>query len=283
MKIMRSVVMSGTMLAAGVLAPSVSTAAAADASTNAGRELLLRQVDAVIGIEMVVTMKVKMGDREMPTRERRVEVNGTVLTPGGLTVASLAQVDPATEIEAMQMAQPGRQLELLGADFKEVKLRRANGTEVPARFVLKDADLDLAFIAPEGAAEGSGEMTEFAHVDLSADTEGAILDTFYSVTRAPKALQRVPVMQETAVVGIVEKPRRIYLMRDVSLGSPVFDGEGKLLGLALQHFAGGRRVGIVVLPAVDIAEVAKQAEVAQKSAVTPTESAAAEAGEADGN
>jgi len=226
------------------------------------REMLLRQVDAVIGIEMVVTVKLRVGDRERPPQERRVEVNGTVLTPDGLTVTSLAQVDPASEIEAAQMMQPGRQLELLGADFKEVKLRRANGTEVSAKFVLKDADLDLAFIAPE-AADGGGEV--FAHVDLEAQTEAAILDKFYSVTRAPKALQRVPIVTETAVTGIVEKPRRIYLMRDVSLGSPVFDGAGKLLGLTLQHFAGGRRVGIVVLPAEDVAEVAKQAQAARAS------------------
>jgi hypothetical protein len=225
------------------------------------RDVLLQKVDAVIGIEMVVTVKVKVGDRERPAQERRVEVNGTVVTPDGLTVASLAQVDPAAEVEAAQLAQPGRQIELLGADFKEVKLRRANGTEVPARFVLKDADLDLAFIAPE---EADGAET-FAHVDLGAHTDAAVLDKFYSVTRASKALQRVPIIMETAVTGIVEKPRRIYLVRDVSLGSPVFDGTGRLLGLALQHFAGGRRVGIVVLPAEDIAEVAKQAAAAQKS------------------
>ncbi len=226
------------------------------------RAMLLKQVDAVIGIEMVVTVKVKVEDRERPAQERRVEVNGTVLTADGLTVTSLAQVDPASEIEAAQMAQPGRRLELLGADFKEVKLRRENGTEVPAKFVLKDADLDLAFIAPEAADGGE----DFAHVDLDAQIEAAMLDEFYSVTRAPKALQRVPMITGTAVTGIVEKPRRIYLMRDVALGSPVFDGAGKLLGLALQHFAGGRRMGIVVLPAADIADVVKQAQAARASA-----------------
>ena len=39
--------------------------------------------------------------------------------------------------------------EIVSSEFKEVKLRLANGKEVPARFVLKDADLDLAFMAPE--------------------------------------------------------------------------------------------------------------------------------------
>ncbi len=260
MNALSRIVILVTGMFGSVLTPSMGATAPAEA--EAGRALLKKQAEAVVGIEMVVTVKVKMGDREMPPREQRVEVNGTVLTKDGLTVASLAQVDPATEIEAMQISQPGRQIELLGADFKEVKLRRADGTEVPARFVLKDADLDLAFIAPES---GAGDEREFAHIDLSADVEGGVLEDFYTITRAPKALQRVPLIQKSTVVGIVEKPRMFYLMRELSLGSPVFDLEGKLLGIALQHFASGRRTGIVVLPAADIADVAKQAEAARAS------------------
>lgn len=229
---------------------------------EAGRELLRRQVDAVIGVELVVTVKVKMGDREMPPRERRVEVNGTVLTPDGLTVTSLAQVDPQAEIEGLQAMQPGRKLELLGADFTEVKLRRADGTEVPARFVLKDADLDLAFMAPV-VGEGTEPMRDFQHVDLANKVEGQVLDSFYMVTRAPKVLQRVPMMRRLDVIGVVERPRKFYLVTEPSLGSPAFDAEGRILGIALQHFSNGLRSGIVVLPADDIAEIAKQAQAAQ--------------------
>ncbi|MEY3608724.1 MAG: hypothetical protein RLZZ447_1512, partial [Verrucomicrobiota bacterium] len=47
-------------------------------------ELVRRYADAIVGVELVVTVKVKMGDREMPPREQRIEVNGTVVTPEGL-------------------------------------------------------------------------------------------------------------------------------------------------------------------------------------------------------
>ena len=67
----------------------------------------------------------------------------------------------------------------------------------------------------------------------------------------------------TEIVGIVEKPRRLYLLTDLSLGTPVFDPKGKILGISLQNFSGGRSTGMVILPAADIAEMAKQAAAAQ--------------------
>jgi hypothetical protein len=226
----------------------------------AGRELMKRYADAIVGVEMVVTVKMKAGDREQPPREQRIEVNGTVISAGGLTVTSLASVDPQASFEAMRAMQGGgRGLELVSTDFKEVKLRLADGKEVPARFVLKDADLDLAFMAPETDEPGR----EYPHVTLAQTAEGAVLDRFFFVSRAAKTLQRVPIVRATDILGIVEKPRRLFLIADQALAVPVFDAAGGILGITLQHFANGRPSGIVVLPAADIAEMAKQAAAAQ--------------------
>src|SRR5690606_22163750 len=126
----------------------------------AGRELVKRYADAIVSVELVVTMKAKMGDREAPPREQRIEINGTVISPSGLTVTTLGGADPQVQFDAMRAVQGGRAPELVGTEFKEVKLRFADGKEVPARFVLKDADLDLAFMAPETAEEGR----QYAHV-----------------------------------------------------------------------------------------------------------------------
>lgn len=242
-----------------------------EAEAATGRALAKRYADTIIGVELVVTLKVKMGDREMPPREQRVDVNGTLINANGLTVTTLAEVDPQTAFEMMKAAQPAARLELLGADFKEVKLRLADGTEIPAKFVLKDADLDLAFMAPDSAAADSAKR-EFAHVNLEEAAEGALLKDYFMVTRAPKVLQRVPIVRESEIIGIVEKPRRIFLVSEQALGAPVFDLEGHVLGISLQHFANGRRTGLVVLPAADIAEMAKQA-LAAKPAAAPLPSA----------
>lgn len=242
-----------TALFAGAPGLLVPAAAAPDAA--AGRALVQRYADVIIGIELVVTIKVKMGDREQPPQERRLEVDGTVIAPNGLTVTSLATVDPQVQFDAMRASQGGRMPELVGVDFKEVKLRTADGKEVPARFVLKDADLDLAFIAPETAEPGR----EYAHVKLGEAAEAVVLGDYYFVARAPKALQRVPMVRTSELIGIVEKPRRLFLLANQMIGTPMFDGAGRTLGISLQHFANGRPMGIMVLPSADIADMAKQA------------------------
>ncbi len=252
MKRLPSLVLASALLA-GLSSLPVATHAA-DAA--AGRALVKRYADAIIGVELVVTIKVKMGDREQPPQERRLEVDGTVIAPNGLTLTSLATVDPQVQFDAMRAAQPGgRMPELVGVDFKEVKLRTADGREVPARFVLKDADLDLAFIAPETAEADR----PYAHVKLDEAAEGTVLGDYYFVARAPKALQRTPLVRTSELIGIVEKPRRLYLLSNQSLGTPMFDAAGRTLGISLQHFANGRPVGVIVLPAGDIADMAKQA------------------------
>lgn len=239
-----------------------SSRAAPEAEAAAGRALVTRYADAVVGVELVVTIKMRMGDREQPPSERRIEVNGTVISPSGLTVTSLAEVDPQTAFDAMRARGGSRGPELVGAEFKEVKLRLANGKELPARFVLKDADLDLAFMAPDVA--GDGAKHEFtSYVKLEESTEGTLLSTYYYVARAPKALQRVPLIRASEIAGIVEKPRRFYLLTNQTLGTPTFDHKGAVLGIALQNFASGVPTGLVVLPAADIAEIAKQAATIQ--------------------
>lgn len=234
--------------------------AAPEAEAAAGRDLVKRYADAVVTVELVVTMKVKSGDREQPPREQRVEVNATVISSSGLVVTSLAQVDPQVAFEAIRANAGGRGPELVGVEFKEVKLRLADGKELAARFVLKDADLDLAFMAPEAT---DGAKVEFpAYVKLNEAADGAVLGTYYYVSRAPKTLQRVPLVRGTEIMGVVEKPRRFYLMTDQASGAPVFDSKGRVLGVTLQNQSAGRSTW-VVLPAADIAEMAKQAAVAQ--------------------
>ena len=246
---------------------SWSLNAAPDAQAAAGRALVKRYADAIVSVELVVTLKVKMGDREAPPREQRIEVNGTVISPNGLTVTTLGQVDPQATLEALRSGSSGgRMPEIVGSEFKEVKLRLADGKEVPARFVLKDADLDLAFMAPEATAESAGQT--FPYVKLEETIEGTLLSDYFYVGRAAKIQQRVPLVRTTEIIGIVERPRRLYLMTEQGsqwMGTPVFNAEGRVLGITLQHFANGQRSGLIVLPAEDIAEMAKQASAAQSA------------------
>ncbi|HVT74502.1 MAG TPA: serine protease [Lacunisphaera sp.] len=241
-----------------VLAPQLR--AMTDAEAAAGREIARRGADAVVGVEMVVTVKMSMGDRALPPRENRVDVNGTTLNARGLTVTSLAAIDPRVQFEAMRgmLGPQAARMEIGETDYKEVKLRLADGSEVPARVVLKDADTDLAFIAPEGANSAAGS---FSPVKLAEPGNAAMLDTCFLVTRAPKGLRWVPIVRPSIVMGIVDKPRRLLLLTDQQIGSPAYDLKGRVVGVCLQHTTSGRPAGLVCMPIEDIAEIAKQAEV----------------------
>ena len=241
---------------------------------KAGRDLVTRCANSIMGVEMVVTLKMTMGDRALPPREVKIDVNGTVLNAAGLTVTSLAAIDPRSQFEAARasMGPAGARMEVSESDFKEVKLRLADGSEVPARVVLKDGDLDLAFIAPE--PDPSAVTHEFTPVKLAEAADGTVLSTYFIIARVSKALQRVPVVRPTLIIGVVEKPRRLYLMTDQQLGCPVFDLQGRVLGISVHHLSSGRSNGIVVLPAADVAEIAQQAAV--EAAKPPAPKAPAE-------
>ena len=86
----------------GVTVASSSIGAASEADAAAGRALMKRYADAIVGVELVVTVKMKMGDREMTPREQPIEINGTVISPTGLTVTTLAGVDPQGQFDAIR-------------------------------------------------------------------------------------------------------------------------------------------------------------------------------------
>jgi len=239
-----------TALALG--AAPLALRAESDADAAAGRALVKRYADAVIGVEMVVVLKINAGDRAQPPQERKIEVNGTVIAPNGLTVLSLGLIDPRAALP------PQARASVEEPEFKEVKLRLADNTEIPAKVVLKDEDLDLAFIAPEPApatVPASAPRT-FACVDLASGAKPKVLGTYFDVSRAGKILQRVPMVRPITVVGVVEKPRQLVLLSAYAAGCPVFDPVGKFLGISVMLIVEKHAAGMVLLPAASIAEIA---------------------------
>jgi hypothetical protein len=246
-------------LATFVLAlPAARLLAITDSEATSGRALVQRYADSIVTVEVVVTVRMSIGDHAMPPRENKVEVNGTVLTPSGLTVAVLSMIDPKGSLEAMRASRGSDQkIEIGETEFKEVKLRRANNTEVPAVIVLKDPDLNLIFIAPLPDAAAPARTFLFVSLDKSAAAE--VLGNYFFVSRVSKTLQRIPIVRQTTVMGIVEKPRRMFLVTDQALGVPVFDAAGLVLGISTQYLENDRPSGPVVLSAADVAELAGQA------------------------
>jgi hypothetical protein len=259
----RPSILTATLLALTV--PASSLLGVTDKEAKNGRALVKQYADTVVSIELVVTIRMTVGDRALPPRESKVDVNGTVISPAGLTVTVLSMVDPRGSLEAMRAAQGGgNKIEIGETEFKDVKLRLANNTEVPADVVLKDPDLNLIFFAP--LIDPATAPRTFASVRLDKAATGEVLGNYFFVSRAPKSLQRVPIVRTTTVLGIVEKPRKMFLLSEQALGVPIFDPSGLVLGIATQYLENGRPSSHIVLSAADVAELAAQA-----AAIKPSE------------
>src|SRR5579863_8867281 len=124
--------------------------AVSPAEAEKGRALIKQYADAIISIELVVTVRISVNDKAIPPQENKVDVNGTVISPSGLTITALSSVDPRGAMEAMRASRPndGRKIEFGETEFKDVNLRLANGAEIPSAVVLKDPDLNFIFVAP---------------------------------------------------------------------------------------------------------------------------------------
>ena len=73
--------------------------------------------------------------------------------PSGLTVVSLFTTDPTSPSRKMM----GMDLEEMGfkieTEIKRADILAADGNEIPAEVVLRDKDLDLAFLRPKQKPE----------------------------------------------------------------------------------------------------------------------------------
>jgi len=82
------------------------------------------------------------------------------------------------------------------------------------------------------------------------------------LSRAADVLQRVVLVRSAAITGIVERPRRRLLVStDVfadTVGCPVFDSQGKVLGINLRLMENGLPKASVLLPAADVAAAVAQ-------------------------
>ena len=246
--------------AALALAAAPDIRALSDAEAAAGRLIFRKYADAVVVVKLSMSLKITVGDRVLPPNENKVETNGTVIESTGLTLTSLSAIDPRMFFDAVrpQLAPPGVPVELGQTELKGVRLRLADGTEVPAKVVWKDAARDVALLVPESTA-AAGRRT-FSWVNLNEAPEAAmLLGNYYHLSRLNEAMQRIPQVRPCTITGIIERPRRLLLITTDgftdALGCPVFDAQGRVLGICLRYVVDGVVKGPVVVPAADLAEV----------------------------
>ncbi len=206
--------------------------------------------DAVVMVEIVVNITATYQGQQRSPREKKLRINGTTIDESGLTVISNSRSDPMALLSSRMKKLPGFSVDV---EVLESKLILNDGTELPAKVALKDADLDLAFVVPAETQKG------LAHVTLDPDTDPSLLDLVCSISRMDLSANRTPLIHLGRVAGIIEKPRTYYVGPGVSPGLPAFDEDGRCFGLFLRRKGpDGPSGSPVILPASDVLEIARQ-------------------------
>jgi hypothetical protein len=258
-----------------LLMSSASIAWADEAQTDAARQVFDKHQGSVVWVSAI--MKMRAGGRfaaMFDRQEQKVDAVGTVIHESGLTVLSYSMLDPTAMLNAM-MASAGGMVGEEKIEFKSelsgVKIRLADGTELPAKLILKDDDLDLAFVMPTEKGK------KIPHLDLGARATSdaqkvKALDPVINIWRLGQSLDRQAAVGVGRVAAVVNKPRTFYVCSGVeSVGTPTFLADGTPLGILVfrkqgaemslrsMMSSGNDRMPTVVVPAADVLEVAQQA------------------------
>lgn len=266
-KIMNSIRPVMIVIAAVLILFSLTGPARADEAATAGRMISSKWHDAVITAKMVIRMRIVAEGREANKREFENEATATVIDPSGLAVLSLTSID-ATDVITEKIHQQYGGMEnapkfSVESEVVDLKMILPDGTEVPAKIVLRDKDLDLAFMAPV-----EKHAKPVAAVDLSKSAPLDILDQIAVMTRLGKVVKRAPSVSLYRIQAVVKKPRSFYIPDQISasdrIGAAAFTLDGKVAGIVLLRnikSAGGsanENILPVIVPAEEIVEISKQ-------------------------
>lgn len=239
---------------AGLITASPSAQSADERA--AARDLVKRRGDAVVMVLATIKVRVNIDGREQPT-DQAAQTNATVLDGTGLAVLSLSalQPDDVMQRSISQRVAPGTRVEVSSAPA-DIRMHLADGRELPAKLVLKDEDLDLAFVRPTDVP-----AAPMIFVDAPVG-KPSILDPILILQRTSEATAWTTGASFASVQLVIDKPRTYYLLTvGASLGAPLFDTSGRFVGVTVMRNAGARGSTPLsgVLPADEIKEVAKQA------------------------
>jgi hypothetical protein len=213
--------------ALGATAAGAAPAAAPDIR-DTGRALVEKHAGAIVTVKLVLKRRMVVQGQERGSSEMPSEISGTVISPSGLTLVSDSASNP------WGMFASDSDVSRVDTDTTDVKLLLPDGREIPARFVLRDRDLDLAFVQPEG---DDAKDLKLPYIALEGTRTARPMDELLFLYRAGKNLNREISVAVGRVQTVVRKPRQFivsdWLSATTSLGGPVFDTAGELLGIVV--------------------------------------------------
>ena len=223
----------------------------AESVVEKGRAIFTKNQHAVVSVQVV--LKLSSGSN---SREYKQDLTGTVVDPSGLTVLALSACDPT---ELRRRLSPDSKME---SEVSDVKILLDDGTELSSEIVLRDKDLDLAYIRPK-----SKPATPLTAIDLAKSGPAQVLDEVITLNRLNRAASRAYAASVEHIAAVVQKPRTFYVpdssMSATTMGSPAFLPDGNVLGIfvlrAVSGSGGQPDYTAIILPAEDVLKGAKQA------------------------
>lgn len=246
-----AVLMAGCVLAA-------TAAVQAQSVREKAREVAKKNQDAVVWVTAIVKIEITAGGRSVGNpRETKMQALGTVIDPSGLTVVALSAIDPAPALNGQTVNMGGEMVKVAAkSEHSQVKIN-VGDQEIASKIVLKDPDLDLAFLVPEKADTKLGVTP----LKLEKAPKLEILDELICLGRLPKSMEQAPAAAMSEVSGLVKKPRT-FIMGGRTVGGVVLSLDGTVVGITATYRtdpANPAASSLVIVPAEDVLEVAKQA------------------------
>jgi hypothetical protein len=248
-----------------------------------GRQLAKESASAILTVRLVISHKIGYEGQQSQEGERKNEISGTVISPDGLTMVPLSEIDPSEMFRRMRSDGDKVSCE---TRVKDLKLILDKKTEIPATVVLRDPDLDLAFLRPIDKPK-----EPMKYIDLAKNTTPELLQQVCVLARMGKVADQEIGVMTGEIQAIVSKPRTFYVpsaeLASGGFGVPIFAADGTVVGVVLMRTlpgaaaqeSGGDALAII-LPAADIKEIADQAP--EKGAAEPEPASAAEPAAGDG-
>lgn len=260
--------MNRSLFAAAAVTVALASPARADDLKSTARAVATKTQTAIVTARLVV--KISFGERE---QEQKLEITGTVIDASGLTVVSAAAIDPTARLQGLMGGRRGGgggggEQQRIDTEVSETALVLEDGTELEADVVLKDADLDLAFIKPR---DTKGAKLDFVELKAS-DAKVQALDDVFVVGRLGRVANHAVSIATGEVKAVVKGPRSFYVLdNEISSGATgcvAYAADGTALGVfvtrTVRGDAGGFRgrggdQAVIVRPVADVLELAKQA------------------------
>ena len=241
-------------------------APAADEMNVAAKKIYNEKKDSVVMVSAIAKLSFTGSGASdapvnIPDKESKVEALGTIVDASGLIVTVLEQIDPSRSISGRTVPTAKGPVKIeASSTIKEVKVIMADGTEIPAEIVMKDADLDLAFIRIKTDSKEAKGLT-FQAVDLKSSGKGDVMDEIVTLARTDEGMNRAPVVMRGQINMITKTPRTFLRGGGATAGCPTFLADGKLLGITTGHSMPGKNASAaVIIPAADVLEIAEQAK-----------------------